>query len=456
MLNLTGVLDAQSIQHIHEMTTTRFVDYTKFKTPESLICYEQGYLTPIELLDLCDSMYEEDLQEPTPNNIPQRVADMFLSDERSTPIRFIQSTKVIEALYVPELGKGEAVGTGIYHVKYIPTTLHYFILQRVRIYGNISWLLNVPGKQALDMILEEAIRNNVPDLTISNVENIVQVYYNKGKRKVLSNNIFPKYIIDDIIKVLTVTTPIADKQDKTAKYVGYDVDDDYRARVVINHTYWGYAITIRLFPKAAFNATYEDLNLGDVLSHFLRSTEFTTGNGIRLIVGETMSGKNTTSLAILKCLVDSGLSKVVSIEMPMEQTLPGVEQIDVEFIDEYVSNIESLIHQNPDFVYITETKDETGKAVMKIANTGKRILTTLHSNSVHDTISRITDITGMSSNRVIQVLHSIIHQRLVSDDGVHLRPVCTYCYFDEDFKQQLYDKSFGEIISLIKQKEVSC
>ena len=46
--------------------------------------------------------------------------------------------------------------------------------------------------------------------------------------------------------------------------------------------------------------------------------------------------------------------------MPVEQELAGVEQINTEKIEEYEENIKSLIHQNPDFVYITEIRDVTG------------------------------------------------------------------------------------------------
>ena len=75
--------------------------------------------------------------------------------------------------------------------------------------------------------------------------------------------------------------------------------------------------------------------------------------GLRLVVGPTMSGKNTTALACLKELTEDDKYKVVSIEMPVEQELEGVEQINCEDEEEYDANINSLLRQNPDFVYIT-------------------------------------------------------------------------------------------------------
>lgn len=450
MLNLSGLLGVQSIKAINSMVDTRFKDKSIFRTPESVILYEQNYLDREELLRLCNEVYDEELTEPVGTFIPESIVRTFRGT-MCVPIKYLSSSRSVYALYVPEYhyNKPDVPNCSVI---YVPTTLHYYILNYTRYYGQFPELLPISGRQALDMIFEEAIRNNVPDLTISNMEERVIVYYNKKKQKVTSNNIFPRYIMDEIIKVLTVSTPIADHTDNKAKYVGYEVDEEYRARVVINKNYYGHVITIRLFSQAAFDKTLEDLNINEEVISMLRDKNLSRLNGLRLIVGETMSGKNTTALAFLKEIVDEGTSKVVSIEMPVEQRILGVEQIGTEFIDEYVSNIESLIHQNPDFVYITETKDETGSAVMKIANTGKRVLTTLHSNSVADTISRVTDITGLSSNRVIQVLHSIIHQELVRV-GNEVYPKTTFVYFDDEFKQQLYDKPFGEIIRLISERE---
>lgn len=451
MLNLSGLLGVQSIRTINDMVTTRFKDSSIFKTPESVILYEQSYLDSEKLLELCNEQYEGiELTEPKQTFIPKEYIEAF-RDTFSVPIRYSYADNELQLLYVPEYDNTRPYMRNV-KTKYVPTTLHYYIKNYTRLYGSFPEMLLISGKSALDMILEEAIKEGVPDLTISNQEESVIVYYNKKKRKVMSNNIFPRYIMDDIIKVLTISTPIADRTDNKAKYVGYEIDDEYRARIVINKNYYGYTITIRLFSNAVFEKTLEDLNINQEVIDMFRNKSINMLNGLRVIVGETMSGKNTTALAVLKEIVDGGTSKVVSIEMPVEQRIIGVEQIGTEYIDEYTSNIESLIHQNPDFVYITETKDETGSAVMKIANTGKRVITTLHSNSVADTISRITDITGLTPNRVIQVLHSIIHQELVRV-GDEIYPRTTFVYFDEEFKQELYDKSFGEIIRLIKSRE---
>lgn len=451
MLNLSGLIEVQSIRAIDDMVTTKFKDSSKFRTPESVILYEQGYLSREKLLELCNEQYKDiTLSEPSSSFVPKDILESF-EGSNCVPIRYSSARKEIEIIYVPEY-EIEKIKVPNNTVIYTPTTLHYYIVNYVQFYGDFPELLPIPGKSALDMILEEAIKESIPDLTISSLEGRVITYYNKKKRKVMGNNIFPKYIMGEIIQVITITTPIAEITDNEVKYVGYEIDEEYRARIVINKNYYGHVITIRLFPNSIFDKTLEDLNINQEVIDFFRNKSINKLNGLRVIVGETMSGKNNTALSILKEIVEEGGSKVVSIEMPVEQRILGVEQIGVEGLGAYVSNIESLIHQNPDFVYITEMKDETGPAVMRVANTGKKVLTTLHSNSVADTLSRISDITGLSFNRIIQVIHSIIHQELVII-GDDIYPKTTFVYFDNDFKQELYDKPFGEVIRLIRERE---
>lgn len=452
MLNLSGLLDSSIISIIHEAVSTKFKDSSIFITPESLILYEQGYLSNEKLLEICNEQYENIvLEEPKKSFIPNNLVNMC-SNTNCVPIKHVPSKKELYVLTIPEYTIIEP-DIPLYKIIKVPTTLHYFISNYNRVYGHFKELNHITGRLALSMILEQAIKFNIPDLTISNFEESVIVYYNRNKRKVMTNNIFPRYIMDEIIKVITIKSPISDTNENKAKYIGYDIDDEYRARIVINKTYHGNSITIRLFSKESFNKTLNDLRINKKVIDILCNNEYNMNNGIRLIVGETMSGKNTTALAILKRLVDSSIYKIVSIEMPIEQRIDGVEQIDTEFIEEYTSNIESLIHQNPDFIYITEMKDETGYSIMKIANTGKKVLSTLHSNSVSDTISRIQDITNLSMNRIIQVLHTIMYQELVNIND-KLYPIVKIVYFDDELKSILYDKSFGEVIRIIKEREI--
>ena len=450
MLNLNGILEVNSIRKINDMTSIRFKDPNIFRTPESLVIHEQRYLNNEELLKICNDQYEEELEEPISSFIPKDIIELC-KDTNLVPIQYSSINREVKVLYVPEYEYTKP-DIQIYKIIYVPTTLHYYISNYVRVYGNFKELNEITGKEALLMIFEETIRRGVTDLTISNQEEHVIAYYNYKKQKVTSNNIFPKYVMDEIISTVTFDNPMKDRNQNSPHYTSYDIGKDYTCRVTINKTIYGHTLSIRFNSQKVFNQTYEDLNINQEVIDFLRDKENFKQPGLRLIVGETMSGKNHTALAMLKEIVNEGISKVVSIEMPVEIKLPGVEQITNSTVDEYISNIESLIRQNPDFIYITEMGDNIGLHVIKVANTGKKILSTLHSNSVADTISRITDITGLHPNRVIQVLHSIYHQSLVRIDN-EVYPCIRFVHFTDDLKLKLYDKPFGEIIDTISKLE---
>jgi type II secretory ATPase GspE/PulE/Tfp pilus assembly ATPase PilB-like protein len=287
------------------------------------------------------------------------------------------------------------------------------------------------------------------DITLSTNGLNSSVYFNVRKQKIDSHVIMQASMLDDIIKILTIEDPQTAFNNKP-KYVGVDINDTYRGRVVINKTYKGSAVTIRLLPNKFFDNTLEDCNLKPQTINFLRNDFMNRENGLRLVAGPTMSGKNTTILACLNELLHLKSLKLVSIEMPVEQELPGIEQINCTTMDEYKANINSLIRQNPDFVYVTEMNDDTSVDVLRAANTGKRSISTIHANSCSDIIPRLMDITGLSIDRIIQPIHSLVYQELVRDESKDmLVPVNRYVYLSQERKKALYGKPFGEVMNLI-------
>lgn len=450
-MNLSGVLTSLQIAEVVEYSRTRVRESFGFKCTEAVALYEQRYLPDKEIRRLCEEECGCKLYEPMPNFIPEDIIELFRETE-ALPVLYYPMTQQIVAVYLPE--KGYKPFEGIYYnIEYRPTTLHYFLKYYQAYYGKHPALYEVPEAMIFSIIAQEAIALQAADLTISSCRNNLDIYYNIRKKKVKSKRLFSGECIEGIIRYLCIQSPY-DFGSRSPKYVDVDINKDYRARVSITARYLGYVITVRLLPNRAFNARIEELNLSGDAQNFLINTFLDRRPGLRLIIGETMSGKNTTALALLKILVDRDIFKVVSVEMPVEQELPGVEQINTETLTEYSENIKSLIHQNPDFVYITEIRDATGLDTVQITNTGKCVMSTLHANSIADTISRLTDITGLSIDRVIQSLHSIVFQQLVRDDETDtVRPVNRWLCFTEDLKYRMYGKSLGEIIKIIREEE---
>lgn len=451
MLNLNGIVSVEVIHELEAYTDLRLRDRRKYSCAEALALYEQRILSNDEIFALCERAVDEDLYIPAMSYVPDDIIRHF-SGSTVVPVSYSPMRGIITCVALKELGVSYRPVEGR-EVNILFTPIYNYFQEYTKKFGPHPDLLDMPARQLIDSIINEGISIGAADVTISSVEKSANVYYNVRKTKVYSQRILSADNIEDIIKLLCVESPMDNTTNKP-KYVGVSLNEFYRGRVVINQKYHGYEITIRLLPNAAFDKSLESLNVTKETIKFFRDIFMNRELGLRLIVGSTMSGKNTTALACLRELTLEDKYKVVSIEMPVEQELEGVEQINCEDEEEYDANINSLLRQNPDIVYITETGDTTASSIMRVTNTGKRVISTLHANSCADVVGRLQDITGLTTDRIIQTLHSIVYQELVRDEETDsVKPKNKFIYLSQDRKSQLYGKSYGEIILKLKQWE---
>ena len=450
MLNLDGVISYDINIEIQEYTNLRFKNAAKYKTAEAIALYEQRLLDNETILELCQKQSEHELVEVQNAYVPSALIEK-LWNSTVIPYKYLPRTHELFVAACEDIPVEYPLIDGAeLKITYVPI-YNYFKLW-VGIHGYHDDLCNIPVKTLIESIYNEAIKAEASDITISSYRNSARVYYNVRKNKVYSQRILTSNDMEDLIKYLTFESPIADITNNP-KYVGVNLNENWRGRVVINHKYRGYVITIRLLSNELFNQTLEDCNINKPVIKFFNEYFNNKENGLRIIAGPTMSGKNTTMLAILNDLALPDDMKIVSIEMPVEVELPGIEQISCEDMDEFDANVKSLLRQNPDIVYISETGDTNARDVLTVANTGKRVFTTLHANGVADVISRLMDITSMTPDRIIQCLHSIAYQNLVKTDDGNVLPKVAFCYLSKERKNQLYGKPLGDIIKLITSWE---
>ncbi|MFJ7735057.1 GspE/PulE family protein [Lysinibacillus sp. NPDC097287] len=144
-------------------------------------------------------------------------------------------------------------------------------------------------------------------------------------------------------------------------------------------------------------------------------------NGIMLITGPTGSGKSSTLYAALSNLNEEGVN-IITVEDPVEYQLDGINQIQVK--DEvgltFAAGLRSILRQDPDIVMIGEIRDlETAQIAVRASLTGHLVLSTLHTNSAVESISRLQDM-GIEPFLLSSSLVGIMAQRLV-------RRVCRDC-----------------------------
>ncbi|MFJ8512790.1 GspE/PulE family protein [Lysinibacillus xylanilyticus] len=144
-------------------------------------------------------------------------------------------------------------------------------------------------------------------------------------------------------------------------------------------------------------------------------------NGILLITGPTGSGKSSTLYAALSNLNEEDVN-IITVEDPVEYQLDGINQIQVkeEVGLTFATGLRSILRQDPDIVMIGEIRDfETAQIAVRASLTGHLVLSTLHTNSAVESISRLQDM-GIEPFLLSSSLVGIMAQRLV-------RRICRDC-----------------------------
>jgi general secretion pathway protein E len=144
-------------------------------------------------------------------------------------------------------------------------------------------------------------------------------------------------------------------------------------------------------------------------------------NGIILVTGPTGSGKSTTLYTFLSQL-NTEHRRIVTIEDPVENKLPGVVQIAVrpEIDLSFATGLRSILRGDPNVVMVGEMRDlETTEIAIRAALTGHLVFSTLHTNNAIGGIMRLVDM-GVEPFLVATSVRAFIAQRLV-------RLLCNVC-----------------------------
>ena len=144
--------------------------------------------------------------------------------------------------------------------------------------------------------------------------------------------------------------------------------------------------------------------------------------GLVLVTGPTGSGKTTTLYAALQEL-NTGEYHIVTVEDPVEYRLDGIVQIQVhQAIDfGFARALRHILRHDPDVILIGEIRDsETAKIAVESALTGHLVLSTLHTNSAAQSITRLVEI-GVQPYLVTATLAGVLAQRLVRRNCEHCK-----------------------------------
>ncbi|KAA0939106.1 type IV-A pilus assembly ATPase PilB [Psychrobacter sp. ANT_H59] len=143
--------------------------------------------------------------------------------------------------------------------------------------------------------------------------------------------------------------------------------------------------------------------------------------GMLLITGPTGSGK-TVSLYTGINILNTGSTNISTAEDPVEINLEGINQVNVnpKVGLTFSTALKSFLRQDPDIVMVGEIRDlETAEIAIKAAQTGHMVLSTLHTNSAPETLTRLRNM-GVASFNIATSVNLVIAQRLA-------RRLCKNC-----------------------------
>ncbi len=202
-----------------------------------------------------------------------------------------------------------------------------------------------------------------------------------------------------------------------AEMEGHSID----IRVAVIPAVYGEQVVLRILDKTRGIIDLEGLRLlGSNRERFM--SLLASPNGIVLVTGPTGSGKTTTLYNMLRFL-NSPERSIITLEDPVEYSLPGITQIQVNprIGFSFSDGLRAVFRQDPDVIMVGEIRDtETAHLAVQAAMTGHLVLSTLHTNTAAGSVTRLRDM-GIEPYLISSCLRGVVAQRLV-------RMVCPRCY----------------------------
>ena len=221
-------------------------------------------------------------------------------------------------------------------------------------------------------------------------------------------------------------------------------------RVSTLPTLWGEKIVMRILDSSS-------AMLGiDVLGYepeqkklYMEALE--QPQGMILVTGPTGSGK-TVSLYTGLNILNQPERNISTAEDPVEINLEGINQVQINPKAEmtFANALKAFLRQDPDVVMVGEIRDlETAEISIKAAQTGHLVMSTLHTNSAPETLTRLLYMSVPAYN-VARSISLIIAQRLA-------RRLCPKCKTpetlpEEELLRQGFDKSNINELTLFAPK----
>jgi type IV pilus assembly protein PilB len=271
-------------------------------------------------------------------------------------------------------------------------------------------------------IFAQAIRDNASDIHISPQQNTVQLRYRIDGRLIEMPSP-PKSLFLSIIarvKIIANMDITVSRIPQDGRFTLKIEKKEINVRVSSIPTIYGENIVMRLLDMGAGFYTLDRLGMSDEDKAKIE-TMSVKPYGMILSTGPTGSGKSTSLYAILSSINKPDIN-IITLEDPVEYRINDIRQVQLNRKAgmTFAGGLRSILRQDPDVIMVGEIRDaETAAVAVQAAQTGHRVLSTVHTNDAAGVITRFIDM-GIEPFLVSSVLIVSFAQRLV-------RTICPYC-----------------------------
>jgi len=298
-----------------------------------------------------------------------------------------------------------------------------------------------PVVRALDLLINEGVKNRASDIHIEPQEDRLRVRYRIDGvlHDTMSLPLSAHTPLISRLKILA-NMNIADHRPQDGQFSIKVRSRKVDIRVATIHTTYGEMGVLRILDKsfAALNLT----ELG-LLPSNLEQYEYMLKSpfGMILISGPTGSGKTTTLYASITHL-DCKERNIITVEDPVEYRFKDINQIQINPRAglTFATGLRAILRHDPDVILVGEIRDsETAEIAVQSSLTGHLVLSSVHANDTVGSLFRLLDL-EVGPFLVSSALIGVVAQRMV-------RQVCPYCRrpFHAPAEGQLaYCKEMGE------------
>ncbi|MDF2960948.1 MAG: type secretion system protein [Paenibacillus sp.] len=439
-----GLLSGEQLQNVLKEQRE-----TKLRLGEFLI--DRRYITEQQLIEVLEfqlgiphiQLFRQKIETKVINIIPQRLAEQH----QVLPIR-TEGNKLVVAMADPldyfaidEL----RMSTGL---RIEPTIAAREELQRAikRYYGlqesvdQISQILqsreteevkpqqeeeDSPVVKTVNQIIIQAVQVGASDIHLDPQEDSFRIRY-RVDGVMRTERTLPPHMQSVIIARIKIMANLNVAERRLPQDGRVEMDIEFRKidiRISTLPTIHGEKVVMRVLDMGNTLTEIEKLSFSEH-NYRLFTKGIQNAHGVVLITGPTGSGKTTTLYSALSRLNNEDVN-IITVEDPVEYQLQGINQVQVNNVTglTFARGLRSILRQDPNIVMIGEIRDaETAEIAVRAAMTGHLVLSTLHTNSAVNAITRLVDM-GVEPFLISSSVHCIIAQRLV-------RKICPSCAVD--------------------------